>query len=168
MNRYYEGNDEIVSQLSIIMSDLASNLALSFMVLGVILLIVEASSPGAFVVIPGTVLLILGAIGLLYPDVFLSWYAPLIALVIMLPTTILTIRFYQRLATPEPPQTTVNSSLIGREGKVIVAVFPDNIRGKVRISNDTWSATSKEEIEVGANIRVVASEGVHVKVERVK
>lgn len=150
------------------MSDLASNIALSFMVLGVILLIVEASSPGAFIVVPGTVLLILGAIGLLYPEVFLSWYAPLIALLIMLPTTILTIKFYQKLATPEPPETTVNSSLIGREGQVTVAVFPGTIRGKVRISNDIWSATSNEEIEAGATIRVVSSEGVHVKVERVK
>lgn len=144
----------------------ASSIALSFMVLGVILLIVEASSPGAFIVIPGTVLLILGAIGLLYPDIFLSWYAPLIALVIMLPTTVLTIRFYQKLAPPEPPETTVNSSLIGREGLVTSTIMPGNIRGKVRISNDTWSATSSEEIEVGAKVRVVSSEGVHVKVER--
>lgn len=150
------------------MSDLASNVALSFMVVGVILLIVEASSPGAFVVIPGTVLMILGAIGMLYPDVFLSWYAPLIALVIMLPTTILTIKFYQKLASPEPPETTVNSSLIGREGTVTTAILPGTIRGKVRISNDTWSATSTEEIEIGATIRVISSEGVHVKVERVK
>ncbi|MDD3399164.1 MAG: NfeD family protein [Candidatus Methanomethylophilaceae archaeon] len=144
----------------------ASSIALSFMVLGVILLIVEASSPGAFIVIPGTVLLILGAIGLLYPDIFLSWYAPLIALVIMLPTTVLTIRFYQKLAPPEPPETTVNASLIGREGLVTSTIMPGSIRGKVRISNDTWSATSSEEIEVGAKVRVVSSEGVHVKVER--
>jgi membrane protein implicated in regulation of membrane protease activity len=138
------------------------------MVLGVILLIVEASSPGAFIVIPGTVLLILGAIGLLYPDIFLSWYAPLIALVVMLPTTVLTIRFYQKLAPPEPPETTVNTSLIGMEGIVTATIMPGTIRGKVRISNDNWSATSTEEIEVGAKIRVVASEGVHVKVERIQ
>ncbi len=136
------------------------------MVIGVILLIVEANSPGAFIVIPGTVLLILGAIGMIWPDVFTSIYAPLIALVIMLPTTVLTIRFYQRLAPPEPPETTVSSSLIGKEGLVTVAITPGNIRGKVRISSDTWSATSHEHIEEGARIRVVASEGVHVKVER--
>ncbi len=150
------------------MSALATSVALAFVIIGILLLITEAVSPGTFLVVPGTVLLILGALGLIYPPLLLSWWAPLIAAVVMIPTTVLTIKFYQKLGEPIPPTTTVSTSLIGRTGTVIVKVTPGNLRGKVRVSNDTWSATSHSEIEEGAKVKVVGSEGVHIKVDPVE
>ncbi|HIJ00469.1 MAG: inner membrane protein [Candidatus Methanomethylophilaceae archaeon] len=146
------------------MSDLATSLALVLAITGILFLIAEALSPGVFLIIPGTVLLILGIIGLVYPDILLSWWSPIIAAVILIPTTILTIKFYQRLAEPIPPTTTVSSSLIGRTGVVTVKIMPGTLRGKVRVSNDIWSATSDQEIEVGEKVRIIDSEGVHIKV----
>ncbi len=147
------------------MSDLATSLALAFVIIGILLLITEAVSPGTFLVVPGTVLLILGAIGLVFPEILLSWWSPLIAGLVMIPTTILTIKFYQKLGTPIPPTTTVSTSLIGRTGTVTVKVIPGNLRGKVRVGSDTWSATSQSEIEVGTKVKIFGSEGVHIKVE---
>ncbi len=147
------------------MSDLATSLALAFVIIGILLLIAEALSPGTFLVVPGTVLLILGAIGLLFEDFLLSWWSPLIAGLVMIPTTVLTIKFYQKLGEPVPPTTTVSGSLVGRTGTVTVNVMPGNLRGKVRVGSDTWSATSQREIEVGAKVKIVGSEGVHIKVE---
>jgi len=140
-------------------------LALAFVIVGVILLIAEAASPGTFLIVPGTVLLILGAMGLLEPDLLVSWWAPLVVAIILIPLTLLTIKGYQRLAPPAPPETTVASSLLGKEGLVTREVKPGSLRGKVQIESDTWSATSDQIIPVGTRVRVKGSEGVHVKVE---
>ena len=140
--------------------------AIILIIVGAIFLIIEAFSPGAFMVIPGTVLVILGLIGAAFPDILYSWWSPVIALVLAVPITFLTVKGYQRLAQPEPPTTTVAESLVGREGVVTVATEVGNMKGKVRIGSDTWSATSDVPIEAGESVVVESSEGVHVHVRR--
>ena len=142
-------------------------LGLIFVIGGILLLLAEAASPGSFLLVPATVLLVLGAIGLLAPSLLLSWWSPLITAVIVVPTTILTIKFYQKLAPPAPPETVVATSLVGQTGVVVTEVQPSSLIGKVRIANDTWSATSDKPIAAGKKVRVRSSEGVHVKVEEV-
>ncbi|MBQ8179670.1 MAG: NfeD family protein [Candidatus Methanomethylophilaceae archaeon] len=136
------------------------------MIVGAVFLIIEAFSPGAFMVIPGTVLVILGVIGVFMPDIVLTLWSPVIALVVAVPVTILTIKAYQRLGEPVPPSTTVTESLVGKTGTVTTATEVGSMRGKVRIGSDTWSATSDEPIEAGAEVVVLSSEGVHVHVRR--
>lgn len=140
-------------------------LALAFVIIGVIMLLVEAASPGSFILVPGTVLLVLGAIGLISPDWLLSWWAPLAAVVVLVPTTIITIKLYQRLAPPVAPETTVATSLVGMKGVVTTEVGPYDLKGKVRIDHDVWSATAKARIPAGTAVVVKSSEGVHVFVE---
>ncbi|MBI0584107.1 MAG: NfeD family protein [Methanomassiliicoccus sp.] len=135
------------------------------MIIGVIMLLAEAVTPGAFLVVPATVLLVLGAIGMLAPDLLLSVWSPIIAIAIGVPVFMLTVKLYQKLSPPMPPTTTVATSLIGMEGVVVTDVCPNNIRGKVKIENDTWSATSTRPIPIGYRVKVINSEGVHVKVE---
>ena len=147
--------------------DLTQILALAFIVVGVILLIAEAASPGTFFVVPGTVLLILGAMGLVEPNLLVSWWAPIVVAIILIPLTLVTIKLYQRLAPPAPPETTVATSLLGKMGLVTREIRPGSLRGKVQIENDIWSATSDMVIPVGAKVVVKGSEGVHVKVEEV-
>ncbi len=140
--------------------------AIVLIVLGALLLIAEAFSPGVFLVIPGVVLVIVGLIGIAIPDVLFTWWTPVIAMVVAIPVTTVTLLGYRRLGSPEPPTTTVAESLVGREGVVTVAIEPGNIRGKVRIGSDTWSATSDEAIPEGESVTVMHSEGVHVRVCR--
>lgn len=137
------------------------------LIAGAAFVIYEAFVPGGFMLIPGLVLLVMGAIGLLAPDLLMSIWAPVIALVVALPVTLLTLKLYQHLAKPEPPATTVADSLVGRTGKVMVSTELDNMKGKVKIGNDTWSATSDEPIEAGTEVIVESSEGVHVHVRRI-
>jgi inner membrane protein len=146
---------------------LATDLSLVFIVIGVLMLLVEISQPGSFLLVPATVLLALGGIGLIFPDLLLTVWSPIIAVVILVPTTLLTIKMYQRLAPPSPPETTVGTSLIGKEGAVEVEIIPGTLRGKVRIANVIWSANSATPIPVGKRIKVVRSEGVHVTVEEI-
>ena len=91
-----------------------------------------------------------------------------IVVVVAVPVTLITVKGYQKLAEPAPPSTTVAESLVGRTGVVVTATVPGTMRGKVRIDNDIWSATSDEPIEEGARVTVDSSEGVHVHVSRLR
>lgn len=144
----------------------ATTIALIILALGAVLLIAEALSPGVFLVIPGTVLIILGVAGYIWPDFLLSVYSPLVGVIIAVPVTLVTLKAYQKLGKPEPPSTTVVDSLVGREGIVTVDTEPGSLKGKVRVGSDTWSARSDEPIEKGAEVIVESAEGVHVKVIR--
>jgi len=146
---------------------LGMDLALAFVIIGILMLLAEAASPGAFIIVPATVLLVLGGIGLIYPDWLLTWWAPLAAVVVLVPMTLVTIKLYQNLAPPAPPETTVATSLKGMVGVVEKDVLPDSLKGKVRVANDTWSATSSKMIPAGRRVVVKDSKGVHVIVEEV-
>lgn len=141
------------------------SLAIIIIVIGAVFIIAEAFIPGIFLIVPGTIMVILGAIGYIYPDFLLSVYSPLVVLMVAAPVTIITFKAYQRLGKPEPPTTTIITSLIGKQGVVSVQIEPGTIKGKVMIDLDSWSATSEEVIEVGTEVYVYDSEGVHVKVK---
>ncbi len=143
-------------------------LGLTFLVLGIVLLLVEAAAPGFFIGIPATVLIVLGILGLFIPNFFFQPLAPVIAIAVGAPLTYVTILLYQRLAPPSPPVTTAGGSLIGRFGVVVREVVPDSIRGKVNIENQVWSATASAPIPEGSKVKVVGSRGVHVTVETVE
>jgi membrane protein implicated in regulation of membrane protease activity len=147
---------------------LGLDLALAFVIIGVLMLLAELASPGAFIIVPASVLIVLGGMGLIYPDWLLSWWSPLVAVAILVPMTLVTMKLYQNLAPPAPPQTVVATSLLGQKGVVLTDVYPGTLKGKVRIDNDTWSATSVSDvIPAGRNVVVKASEGVHVTVEEI-
>jgi membrane protein implicated in regulation of membrane protease activity len=140
-------------------------LGLAFIIIGILMLLAEVASPGAFILVPATVLLVLGGMGFVAPDLLLSWWSPVIAAIIAIPVTYISMKMYAKLAPPAPPETIVASSLVGLEGVVEREVEPNNLRGKVRIANDDWSATSNKTIPVGRKVVVKSSEGVHVMVE---
>lgn len=142
--------------------------ALVLIVLGLILLIVEATSPGVFMIIPASILIILGALGLVSPDFLFSWWAILVAIVVAVPVTAITIYFYKFLGKPQPPSTTITDTLVGTTGIVLVTTIPGSLKGKIKIGSDTWSANSNKPIEAGTRAKVVRSEGVHVFIESEK
>ncbi|OGS41988.1 MAG: hypothetical protein A3K67_02225 [Euryarchaeota archaeon RBG_16_62_10] len=144
-----------------------TELALAFLIIGILMLLAELSSPGSFILVPASVLIIFGGIGLVYPEWVFNWWSPLVAVVIGVPMTVIAIKMYQKLAPPAPPETTVATSLVGTTGLVEAEVKPDSLKGKVRIDHDTWSATSDTVIPVGRKVVVKSSEGVHVKVEEI-
>lgn len=142
-----------------------AEVAIALVLAGVVLLVIEAISPGAFLLVPATILIIIGILGLVFPGLLFSYWSPIIAVVLFVPMTYVTIKLYQRLAPPAPPQTTVAMSLVGQKGVVTKTVQPNTLTGKVRIDHDTWSATSSHEIAEGKKVIVKSSEGVHVFVE---
>ena len=55
--------------------------------------------------------------------------------------------------------------LIGARGLVVMPITPSR-PGVVRVGNELWSATSDEEIPSGAEVTVVAREGLYLRVRR--
>lgn len=138
-------------------------------ILGTIFLVIEASNPGFFIAVPGTVMIILGAMILLGVDIFsgpLGLVAGVISAVIV---SLVTIWLYRRINPGDAAPVTISrDSLVGREGRVIRRVTPADLSGKVVVSGQEWSARSRDgEIPAGATVRIIASEGVHVIVEKV-
>ena len=144
----------------------AATVSLIIIVIGALLILAEALNPGAFLVIPGSVLVIVGIVGFAVPDVLFSIYSPLTAILIAVPVTLITIKLYQKLAEPVPPTTSVSDSLVGKTGIVTVRTGPNDLKGKVKISMEIWSANSDEEIEEGETVEVTAAEGVHIRVKK--
>lgn len=140
--------------------------SLGFIALGLLFIMVEAFTPGAYALIPGIVFPIIGVYGYMMPDDLYSPVTIAAAVAIAIPVTLFTILLYRKLGSPEPPTTTVAESLVGKGGVVTVAVEVGNMKGKVRIGTDTWSAMADEEIPVGTDVVVTESAGVHVKVVR--
>lgn len=138
-------------------------------VLGALVLLFEAYSPGFFMTVPGTVMVILGVLLVLGVDIFSSVWGIGLAVVVALASAILTVWFYSRLNRGEGiPTTTSRDTVIGRTGRVTRAVDSITLDGKVRVDGHEWSAHSTgEAIAEGAPIRVVSAEGVHVVVEEV-
>lgn len=142
-----------------------TTIALCIIILGALLIIGEAISPGVYMIVPGTVLVILGIVGYVFPDFLFSIWAPITMVFVGLLASVITVMAYRRLGAPEPPSTSVSDGLVGKIGVVTVATSFDNLKGKVKIGSELWSARSSVAIPEGKTVKVVSTEGVHVVVE---
>ena len=139
-------------------------------VFGAIFLVTEVFSTGFFLLVPGTVLIIIGVLMLLGIDIFSSGYGIIIGIVIALIAAIVTVKAYSRLTmSGEKPFTTSMDSLVGKEGVMIKSADVQTLDGKATIEGQIWSAKSGEGIiPEGAKVKVISSKGVHIVVEEVK
>jgi len=138
-------------------------------VVGAVLLLIEAYSPGFFVAVPATVLIILGILLLLGVDILNSVTGVIVGVAIALAAAAVTVWFYGKLTPNTSPTTISRDSVVGLEGRVIRGLDPDTLSGKVAIGGVEWSARSVDGLlPAGARVRVVRSEGVHIVVEEVK
>lgn len=132
-------------------------------IIGIGLLTAEAMHPGFFVAVPGTVLLVMGVVFIMLPEVFDQW-SPVIMVITALLASIATIMLYRRIAPGHKPLSTSMDTLTGKKGVVVTDIEPGSISGKVKIDNQIWSATSESAIPEGIEVEVISSKGVHVKV----
>jgi membrane protein implicated in regulation of membrane protease activity len=102
-------------------------------------------------------------------DIFTYPWEIVIAIVVAIIASGITVMVYSRLTPDKVPTTISRDSLVGREGRVTKEIDPHSISGKVMIGTTEWSARSKgPKIPVSAKVRVVSSQGVHVVVEEVE
>jgi membrane protein implicated in regulation of membrane protease activity len=131
-----------------------------------VLITFEFVHPGAFLLIPGTVVLVGGAMYLAVPG-FLTGtvYGPLIVTGVGILSIFVSLPYYQRVGKIHRPMSTTSDSLEGEVGVVIVDVIPDSARGKVRLRSEVWSARADRLIPSGTRVKVVGGEGVAVWVK---
>ena len=132
------------------------------LLIGAILLVAEAVTPGFFIVVPGTILVLLGIIAILAPELLTLPWGIVVFLVITTVVSAGTIVFYRRLAPGHKPLSTSMDTLVGQRGEVIKEVEPDSISGKVKIGEQVWSAKAGSRIARGEKVIVTRAEGVHV------
>jgi membrane protein implicated in regulation of membrane protease activity len=137
---------------------------------GAFFLALEVFSPGFFLLVPGTVLIIIGILILLGVDIFNSNLGIIIGITVAIAAAIGTVLIYGRLTRPDSkPYTLSMDSLVGKEGLLTVAADENSMNGKARIEGQVWSARSNGgTISEGKKIKVIASKGVHIVVEEVE
>lgn len=137
---------------------------------GAFFLGLEVFSPGFFLLVPGTVLIIIGILMLLGVDIFSSNLGILIGIVIAIAAALVTVFLYSRLTiTSNKPFTMSMDSLVGKEGVLTTAADEKSMNGKATIEGQVWSARSNRgTIPEGTKITVISSKGVHIVVEEVK
>ncbi len=141
---------------------------LALLVVGIILIIAEAATPGFFIGVIGTAFIAMGIVGIFFPYILDTPWSPVIVVVITAGSMMGAIMFYRRLGKSQPTATTITESNVGKTGIVTDDIEPHSLRGKVKIKHQIWSATGDVHIPKGRTVRVIDWEGVHVIVEEVK
>ena len=148
--------------------ELGASLGYTFIMLGILLFVIETFQPGFLLAVPATVLLVLGLLMIVAPDIVNSWMALPIILVVGCVTFYFTLKFYQSLAPPDSPPIGSLRVHIGKEAKVVKAVVPGTIMGKVRLGTIEFRASSSTDISEGSLVKVIDVDGIHLIVEAIQ
>lgn len=138
----------------------------ALIVIGAVFLVIEATSPGFFMAVPGTAMIVLGLMVFAGVDIFASPLGVAIAVIAAVIAAGISVALYRKISPDQAPTTTGIDSITGRTGIVKEVVTSDSISGKVEIDGVVWSAKSTgAKIVPGTNVRVVKATGVHITVE---
>lgn len=125
---------------------------------GLILLILELTSPGIYLGVVGTSLFFGGLAAIIWKAFF--WKAFSIAAVAaLLGSSILFYMFYRKTNTFNGIQVS-SAALAGKSAVVTETIDPVKGTGKARVENETWTARSEEVIEEGSEVMVDSLQGV--------
>ena len=128
------------------------------LVMGIVCLLLEIKIPGFFIAIPGTVMLLLGAMGLMVPGLLFTAVGPVLALAGAVGASAASIRFYKRLGPASaPPMTSTPEGLIGEVG-VVARAIDESGRGRVRIRGQIWNSTAYETLPEGTHVLVIGAD----------
>ena len=143
----------------------SSEMALAFIIIGILLFIIEVFQPGFLIAVPGTVFIVLGIL-MSFDDVFgLSPFTLLIiGLVVGLGSLYGTMRMYQSLAPPDTPSEMSIENTIGKSGIVTKDVVANEMFGKAKVGREEFRATAEADIASGTKIKVTHAEGITLTV----
>lgn len=151
------------------MVDAGTAWGIALVFVGLVLFALELIHPGAFLLIPGSIIMVAGFMYIFIPDFLLGTvYGPAIVVVAAAVAAVVEIPFYRYIAPVHRPMATSPYTLAGEEGIVVSPIVPDSLKGKVRVRSEVWSARSKVAIPAGARVRVLGGEGVSVEVAEIE
>ena len=142
-----------------------SEMALAFIIAGILLFVIEVFQPGFLVAVPGTVLIALGILMSFDDALGLSPMTLLvIGLVVGLGSLYGTMTLYQSLAPPDTPSEMSIEIAIGKSGIVTRDVVANEMSGKAKIGREEYRATAELDIVKGTKIKVTHAEGITLTV----
>lgn len=138
----------------------------SWWVLGLVLLAAEVLVPGVFLVWIGLAALITGVLSLLLWDAaFWIWQVQLIVFALL---SMIAVMIGRRIAatSEESDEPLLNKRAEGLVGRTAVLEQPiAEGHGRVRLDDTTW-AVEGPDLPAGTRVRIIASTGRHLTVER--
>lgn len=132
-------------------------------VLGVVLIILEAFSPGVYFIWMGVAAGVVGLVALLVPS--LGWEFQLLIFALVSVASVFLIRlFLQRrpIATDQPKLNRRGEQYIGRTFTLDTPIV--NGLGKIRVDDSTWKIEG-EDCSAGSKVVVIGVDGVVLRVE---
>lgn len=132
-------------------------------VLGVVLIILEAFSPGVYFIWMGVAAGVVGLVALLLPG--LGWEFQLLLFALVSVASVFLVRlFFQRrpIATDQPKLNRRGEQYVGRTFTLNEPIV-DGL-GKIRVDDSTWKIEG-EDCGAGTKVAVVGVDGVVLKVE---
>ena len=143
----------------------SSEIALAFIIIGILLFVVEVFQPGFLVAVPGTVFIVLGILMSFDDALGLSPFMLLIiGLVVGGGSLWGTMAMYQSLAPPDTPSEMSIESMIGKSAVVTKDVVPNEIFGKAKVGREEFRATADTAIPEGTKVKVTHAEGITLTV----
>ncbi|MEX0991666.1 MAG: nodulation protein NfeD [Actinomycetota bacterium] len=140
-------------------------LGVGLLIASVVFFLLELKHPGIGVPsIGGAICLVAGGLLLFSPSVPNSRVSPWIIAVSTAGAVVffaIVVRAAMR-ARQLPPPPGHAEQMVGREGTVAKALDPE---GVVQVASESWTATSETRLPKGRRIRVVAADGLRLKVE---
>ena len=144
----------------------SSEIALAFIIIGILLFVVEVFQPGFLVAVPGTVFIVLGILMSFDDALGLSPFMLLIiGLVVGGGSLWGTMAMYQSLAPPDTPSEMSIETMIGKSAVVSKTVVANEKTGKIKVGTEEMRATSDSNIEVGIKVKIIHAEGITATVE---
>jgi len=132
-------------------------------VLGVVLIILEAFSPGVYFIWMGVAAGVVGLVALLVPS--LGWEFQLLIFALVSVASVFLVRlFLQRrpIATDQPKLNRRGEQYIGRTFTLDTPIV--NGLGKIRVDDSTWKIEG-EDCSAGSKVVVIGVDGVVLRVE---
>jgi len=143
----------------------SSEMALAFIIVGILLFIIEVFQPGFLIAVPGTVFIVLGIL-MSFDHVFgLSPFTLLIiGLIVGLGSLYGTMKMYQSLAPPDTPSEMSIENTIGKSAIVTKDVVANEMFGKAKVGREEFRATAEADIASGTKVKVTHAEGITLTV----
>ena len=143
----------------------SSEIALAFIIIGILLFVVEVFQPGFLVAVPGTVFIVLGILMSFDDALGLSPFMLLIiGLVVGGGSLWGTMAMYQSLAPPDTPSEMSIESMIGKSAVVTRDVVANEMSGKAKVGREEFRATADTAIAEGTKVKVTHAEGITLTV----
>ena len=143
----------------------SSEIALAFIIIGILLFVVEVFQPGFLVAVPGTVFIVLGILMSFDDALGLSPFMLLIiGLIVGGGSLYGTMTMYQSLAPPDTPSEMSIESMIGKSAVVTREVVANEISGKAKVGREEFRATADTAIPEGTKVKVTHAEGITLTV----